>query len=153
PVDLEVPRAGERMTPARSLADLPEPHVRLLEQLCDGFERSWQEALRRGGVRPRLEDLLAELPAEVRNLGRVELLRVEWGQRRQHGERPNPEEYVGRFPALGSALAELLASSDGRTQSPEPDLALQAAAEPEAIPGYRLMRRLGGGGLGEVFLA
>ncbi len=36
------------MTPARSLADLPEPHVRLLEQLCDRFERAWQDALRHG---------------------------------------------------------------------------------------------------------
>ncbi len=142
------------MTPAHSFADLPEPHVRLLERLCDGFERSWQDALRRGAPRPRLEDRLAELPAEARGLGRLELLRVEWGQRRQHGERPTAGEYEGRFPELGPVLAELLTIDSDADRSgmsaraPEP-----APVEPDAIPGYRLMRRLGGGGLGEVFLA
>jgi serine/threonine-protein kinase len=150
------------MSRAPSLADLGEAHVRRLEQLCDDFERAWQAALRRGADRPRLEELLDRLPPEARGVGLPELLRVEWGQRRQHGERPAAAEYEGRFPQLGPALPGLLADDGRGSRTPAPfpadgepegaaaDLTL---AEREGIPGYRLMRRLGGGGLGDVFLA
>jgi hypothetical protein len=57
------------MNDAVSPADLSEPHVRLLEKLCDDFERAWREALRNGMTRPRLEDSLSQLPASVRTIG------------------------------------------------------------------------------------
>jgi serine/threonine-protein kinase len=143
-----------------TLADLPEPDVRLLDGLCDGFERSWQAALRRGAERPRLELVLAQLPEAARGVGLRELLRVEWGQRRQHGERPVAAEYAARFPELSEALPALLgegAEDDGPTAPtaacPDEEGDALTPAERGAVPGYRLMRRLGGGGLGEVFLA
>jgi hypothetical protein len=43
------------MSHARSLADLSEAQVRLLDNLCDRFEQSWQGALRHGTDRPHLE--------------------------------------------------------------------------------------------------
>jgi serine/threonine-protein kinase len=134
------------MSRARSLADLAEPDVRLLDQLCDRFERAWQAALRRGADRPRLEELLALLPDEAHDVGLRELLRVEWGQRRQHGESPAEGEYAGRFPALRDDLPALLASPPEAAPAGEP-------GEGVVVPGYRLTRRLGGGGAGEVFLA
>jgi serine/threonine-protein kinase len=124
-----------------SLGDLPEPVVRLLDQLCDGFERAWQAALRRGAERPRLEDALAQLPDEARDVGLRELLAVEWAQRRGHGETPRAGEYEARFSGLRS-LPALLAAG-GEDGPPR---------EPEVVPGYRRLRRLGDGGLGEVFL-
>ncbi len=84
------------MSQAKSLADLPEAHVRLLEQLCDDFERSWRAALRNGAARPRVEDVLAQLPEQARVLALRELAKVEVGQRRRHGERPASREYAGR---------------------------------------------------------
>jgi serine/threonine-protein kinase len=149
------------MSRALSLADLSEGQVRQLEQLCDAFERTWQAALRRGSERPRLEDLLARLPEATRGVGLPELLRVEWGQRRQHGERPQAHEYEGRFPELKQALPALLdGEGSGHPTTgpihpcgPADEPAPLAPAEREGIAGYRLTRRLGGGGLGEVFLA
>ena len=143
-----------------SLADVAEAHVHHLEQLCDGFERAWQAALRRGAERPRLEEWLERLPGEVRYLGLAELLRVEWGQRRQHGECPEVAEYSDRFPELRSALPGMVTEAEEERRSPvaadaapEARAAELTLAERESIPGYRLMRRLGGGGLGDVFLA
>jgi eukaryotic-like serine/threonine-protein kinase len=141
----------------RSLADLPETSVRLLEQLCDGFERAWQAALRRGADRPRLEELLVRLSAETRAVGLAELLRVEWNQRRQHGERPDASEYAERFPEMKAALPALFAEDGCAPRTPPFPGDVEAvgltSAEREGIPGYRLMRRLGGGGMGDVFLA
>jgi serine/threonine-protein kinase len=135
------------MSRAHSLADLAEPHVRLLEELCDRFESAWQAALRRGADRPRLEQLLALLPDEANDVGLRELLRVEWSQRRHHGESPAENEYAERFPVLRNDLPALLAVL--------PPEAAPAGGPVERvdIPGYRLTRRLGGGGMGEVFLA
>jgi serine/threonine-protein kinase len=149
------------MSHARSLADLSEAQVRLLDNLCDGFEQSWQGALRHGTERPRLEALLAQLNQEARDLGLRELLKVELGQRREHGERPVTQDYVDRFPELRQVLPALLADlgRDERNPANPPMVAGEArtevltAAEQQSIPGYRLMRRLGGGGMGDVFLA
>jgi serine/threonine-protein kinase len=145
------------MTPAHSLTDLPAPDVRLLDRVCDRFERAWQDALRGGGDRPRLEPLLDELPAAARAVGLRELLRVELAQRRAHGEAPTPAQYAGRDPALRTALDALL-EGDGRAEpaSPVPGAADGPAGPADGrddIPGYRLMRRLGGGALGDVYLA
>jgi hypothetical protein len=149
------------MSHARSLADLSAAQVHLLDRLCDGFERSWQDALRHGTERPRLEALLAQVNEEARDLGLRELLKVELGQRRQHGERPAVQDYGDRFPELGQVLSAFLAEQggdDGNSANPfmvagGARMDVLSAAEQESIPGYRLMRRLGGGGMGEVFLA
>jgi serine/threonine-protein kinase len=145
------------MSRAQSLADLSEPHVRLLDRLCDGFERDWQNALRHGGERPRLEALLRELPEEARGVGLRELVRVEWDQRRQHGEQPTREEYAARFPEMAPFTLSVPPGGNGTVDLPAPIGEAPATARPpaerESVPGYRLMRRLGGGGLGEVFLA
>jgi serine/threonine protein kinase len=149
------------MSRARSLADLSEAQVRLLDKLCDGFERSWQDALRHGSDRPRLEALLSQLNQDGRDPGLRELLKVEVAQRRQHGEQPVVQEYLDRFPELRAVLPALVAeegSDEGDTADPATLTAGArtdelSAAEQESIPGFRLMRRLGGGGLGDVFLA
>jgi hypothetical protein len=148
------------MSDARSLADLSAAQVHLLDKVCDEFERSWQDALRRGAERPRLETLVTQLIGEARDLGLRELLKVELGQRRQHGERPVAQDYVDRFPELRQVLPALLADGRGEGDAASPAVGaaearidVLTAAERESIPGYRLMRRLGGGGMGEVFLA
>ncbi len=137
------------MSDEHSFTELPETEVRLLDQLCDGFERAWQNALRHGGQRPQLEVLLAQLTPDARDPGLRELLKVEIAQRREHGEQPVVEDYVARFPELGPVLPALLAREEGNGRSSPVD----SIPEAESIPGYRLLRRLGAGGIGEVFLA
>lgn len=101
------------MNDAVSLADLSEPHVRLLEKLCDDFERAWREALRIGMNRPRLEDSLSQLPASMRTIGLRELALVELGQRRQHDEKPVPEDYVDRSAEIADIFNALLTAKQG----------------------------------------
>jgi serine/threonine protein kinase len=142
-----------------SLADLSADQVRLLEQLCDDFERAWRDALRQSTTRPRLEDVLIPLPEQTRALALRELARVELGQRSQHGETPAAEDYIGRpsevanaFNALFTgerAAARLSPVFDERAGADDAFLATYL----ESLPGYRLGRRLGGGGIGDVFLA
>ncbi len=154
------------MSQARSLTDLSEAQARLLDRLCDGFERSWQDALRHGHERPRLEAVLVQLDLEARDPGLKELLKVEIAQRRLHGEQPAVRDYADRFPEIGSVLSTLLARegrdektrtcpflSAGQTGMADSSGTETEATDAESIPGYRLMRRLGGGGMGEVFLA
>src|SRR5262249_6457326 len=71
--------------------------------------------------------------------------------------------FAGLFPGLGEELRLLHAAAarPDNAPSPSPPTVAEAAPDPEAvhpaqqdnIPGYRLMRRLGGGGMGDVFLA
>jgi serine/threonine-protein kinase len=147
------------MSQARSLADLSEAQFRLLDKLCDEFERSWQNALRHGGERPRLEAVLSQLDEATRAPGLRELLKVEIAQRREHGEEPVLHDYTERFPEIQALLPAILArpqlDAADPTTIPEVTESTRRIEAPEAdqIPGYRLMRRLGGGSMGEVFLA
>ena len=72
----------------------PVPVTRLIDRVCDEFESAWRD-----GGRPRIEDYLQD----VAEPGRSALLRRSWHRswrpRRQRGEQPGPEEYLGRFPA------------------------------------------------------
>lgn len=148
------------MSHARSIADLSEPDVRLLDLICDAFERAWREALRNGTTSPRLEDALSQLPTSAQTIGVRELALVELGQLRQHGEKPKPEDYVDRiakvrdvFHALLTANQELVRHSASLNETETTTENSRPKVAPDFIPGYRIVRRLGGGGIGDVFLA
>ena len=64
-----------------------------IDDIADRFERDWK----RGGDRPRIEDLLGEENGPRRALLLQELLRVERELRLSAGETPTPDEYRRRF--------------------------------------------------------
>jgi WD40 repeat protein/serine/threonine protein kinase len=118
--------------PAPDEGLLPLTLARRLDQVCDRFEEAWV-----AGGRPRAEEFVAELPPAARPELLRELLRIELEQRRRRGEQPAADEYAARFPEQKARLADLLAGP-----APLP-----------AVPGYEVVRVLGQGGMGVVYLA
>jgi WD40 repeat protein/tetratricopeptide (TPR) repeat protein/tRNA A-37 threonylcarbamoyl transferase component Bud32 len=80
---------------------LPPPTSDAIDAACEAFEALWQAALA-GGPRPRIEDHLGELPGGERLLLVRELILLELHYRDRIGEQARPEDYSGRFPALGA---------------------------------------------------
>src|SRR5258706_16451198 len=106
-----------------------------IDCICDGFEAAWKR-----GERPRIEDLLQRVGTSERAELLRELLLVEWEILRQRNERIILENYLTRFPSDHALVTDLF----HRAVPP---------AAPEFIAHYRILRKLGAGGMGDVFLA
>jgi serine/threonine protein kinase/formylglycine-generating enzyme required for sulfatase activity len=103
------------------------------DRLCDDFEDAW-----RRGCKPRIEDYVCDLPEPQRGQLLSNLLGVELELRLAGGEKPTFDEYERRFP-LDAALVRT-AFVDAECQAPE------------WIDRFQVLRSLGGGGFGRVFL-
>jgi anti-anti-sigma factor len=142
-----------------------------VDEACDRFEAAW-----RAGQRPRIEDYLAEAPGPARGLLMRELLALEIELRSGEPEGPAPEEYRRRFPGHDELIEAVFAqvsrdrsaglpdSDEGATtpHSPPTDSSVVAPVPPpvsgsppvpDQIGRYQVVRRLGGGTFGDVYLA
>jgi len=106
-----------------------------IDQVCDRFEAAWKR-----GERPCLEDQLSQVETEARADLLRELLLVEWEILRQRNQRVALDSYLTRFPTDQPLVNELF----HRAVPPAP---------PEVVAHYRVLRKLGAVGMGEVFLA
>jgi serine/threonine protein kinase len=144
------------------LDDLSDSAVTRLDDACSRFEESWQ-----AGQRPRLEDFLAGSDGPERLALLRELLRLEVYYRRRAGDRTAASDYATRIPEAIALVAEVFAPATNvepaatgtATDTPaRPPAVSDGDAEADAVPAeladhprYRVVRRLGGGGMGTVY--
>jgi serine/threonine protein kinase len=142
-----------------------------VDQACDRFEKAWK-----AGQGPRIEAYVAEVPEPGHTPLLRELLALELELRRNAGERPTPEEYHGRFPEHIELIDAFFANSPGDADSEPPGSSGRATTPhtpptesstaasgpplpsgspppPDHIGRYKVIRRLGGGAYGDVYLA
>ena len=105
---------------------LPIAARRSIDRQCLAFEDAWKV-----GPPPAIEQFLQETPAETPETERAELLRelllIDVAYRRQRGEEPKAEEYEGRFPTYGKAIAAAF------VQGSNPVQRTADAEEPESV--------------------
>lgn len=109
---------------------------RRIDALCDAFETAW-----RAGQRPRIEAELEKIESAARDELLKELLLVEWELLGKEGAPIRFEEYVARFPEHETLIRQTLVQR-------QPEVRF-----PEVIAHYKILKLLGAGGMGEVFLA
>lgn len=86
--------------PGRSQShSLPVSAAERLDEACDQFETAW-----RTGPRPQIEQFFEHAAEPLRSVLIRELVALDLFYRKRLGERPAPEQYVGRFPAHAAAI-------------------------------------------------
>ncbi|WP_165226703.1 protein kinase domain-containing protein [Aquisphaera insulae] len=138
---------------AGGLESLSDSRLRLVDQICDGFEAAWLSG-RPAPIEGFLEGM-ADGSAERAVLVQ-ELVSLELEYRRRGGESSRAEDYLARFPEIDPAwfVAELGGTGPSAAPLPAARGPSEPAGEPpRQIGKFRLVERVGTGGFGTVWRA
>src|SRR5262245_45580684 len=105
----ESAHAGARRMPSESR---PLSILQAIDRVCESFESAW-----RAGRQPRLEDFLDATTILERTALFQELLAHEVELRKKAGERPEPADYVERFPAQVDLIQTVLQARGRRGET------------------------------------
>ncbi len=145
---------------AETFDELPVDLLRRIDNISIAFELQWEQA-----EKPRLEEYLQRIEPEGREPLFSELLHIEIKARRRRHEVPTIDEYTEHFAQFRRAIKDIFADCDTppshRLSESEEFSSISHSARSDvprydnlpSVAGYRLLRVLGRGAMGVVYLA
>ncbi len=122
---------------------------RTVDLLCREFEEHWRD-----GRKLSIEEFLKKSDTSLQDDLLPELVAAEWELRLVANESPERDDYAARFPQLGALLTKLESTDYFEPEISHPLALSQTMPEPgEEFTGYRILKELGRGAMGSVFLA
>ena len=130
-----------------------------IDEICEAFEQQWA-----AGQRPDLTEFLSQVAESDRTLLFQELVSTEVDWRNKRGESLGAQEYVDRFPELQSVIQHVFgdkwendetisAASSPQMHTQVPHQGSSSYDLPELFGRYKIIKALGKGGMGAVYLA
>ena len=139
---------------SRSNADAPiwsDPSLRqrrTIDLLCRDFEEQWQS-----GLKPDINSFMQSVDQELHHDLLPELVAAEWELNALAGQVPIRADYAHRFPQLTNLLTQLEATDFHTHKSSVQSDVRSLPQGGEEFCGYQILRELGRGAMGTVFLA
>jgi serine/threonine-protein kinase len=135
---MSIPLPGDNLLPVDLAA--------VVDQVCDRFEE-----LLKAGEQPSIEQFLVQAEPAGRAALFAELLGLELDYRRQRGEQPARQDYLGRFADYASLVeAALLLSQSAATVAGRKKKRRASQPRLEQAGRFRLLGEIGRGGMGAV---